>query len=95
VKGLPPVCVWIRRECFRYAKSVWKSRGQKLAGSLLTTAFPHSFTPYPHSAGSTKELTEGSFNNCYFLSIKTSKEPLSVYLFLDSNCPKVGVQLTP
>jgi hypothetical protein len=29
----------------------------------LTPAFPHLFTPYPHCAGSRKELTEGFFNN--------------------------------
>ncbi|MCP4284770.1 MAG: hypothetical protein GY792_10015 [Gammaproteobacteria bacterium] len=28
---------------------------KSIAGSLLTTAFPHSFTPYPHSAGERKE----------------------------------------
>jgi hypothetical protein len=36
---------------------------KSIAGSLLTTDFPHLFTPYPHSAGARKELTKGFFNN--------------------------------
>lgn len=66
MSALQPDSVWIRRECFRCAKSVWESREQKLAGSLLTTAFPHSFTPYPHCAGAIKELTWRPFNNYDF-----------------------------
>jgi len=63
MKVMQPDSVWIRRECFRCAKSVWESRGQKLASSFLSPAFPHLFTPYPYCAGSRKELTEGFFNN--------------------------------
>ena len=66
MKNLRPDSVWIRRECFRCAKSVGESRGQNLAGSLLTTAFPYSFTPYTHCAGALKELTEVSLNNYNF-----------------------------
>jgi len=32
-------------------------------GSLLTAAFPHSFTPYPHCAGAIKELTSSFLIN--------------------------------
>jgi hypothetical protein len=41
--------VWIRREYFA-SKTVWKYYGQNLVNLILTTTFPHLFTPYPHYA---------------------------------------------
>jgi len=45
-----PDCVWIRHEYFAAQKRMemlW-TKSRKL---ILTTTFPHLFTPYPHSAG--------------------------------------------
>jgi len=39
--------VWIRPEYFALQKRMEKP-WTKLASSLLTTALPHLFTPYPH-----------------------------------------------
>jgi type VI protein secretion system component VasA len=41
--------VWIKREYFASQKRMEK-QWTKLASSLLTTALPHLFTPYPHCA---------------------------------------------
>ncbi len=41
---------------------------------LLHTAFPHSFTPYPHSAGERKWLTESFLNNYNFFNISFQEQ---------------------
>jgi hypothetical protein len=51
---------------FAARKACGKAVDKSIASSLLTTAFPHSFTPYPHSAGKRKVLTGGFLNNYKF-----------------------------
>ena len=79
-----PDCVWIRRARFRCAKNVWKGRGQKLSDSLLTAAFPHSFTPYPHYAGAAKAKTGSAINN-HFLDQKNLPQPPKFFTTLNGD----------